>query len=111
HRIQPMINDQLQTEEVLFSPYLFEQDVIKENTKEHLENKLTTLISMLEGEENATQAIEYIHYLLSQLSSKHPKLYVMESVLNSLVDILRATNYEADVRHINQLFWQWKNRK
>ena len=111
HRIQPIINDQPQTKEVFFSPYLFEQDVIKENTKEHLENKLTILISTLEGEEYATQAIEYIHYLLNQLSSKHPKLYVMESVLHSLVDILRATHYEEDVRHINQLFWQWKNRK
>ena len=109
NKIKLIIMNQLENDEVFFNPLLFKPQKDR-NLESELEVSLNTLLSKLEKDDTDSRTIEYIQFILDELTTESPKVYVMESVLASFEQILNTDQYQEEVRHIIQLFRRWKDK-
>ncbi|WP_152657539.1 TetR/AcrR family transcriptional regulator [Oceanobacillus sp. CFH 90083] len=88
-----------------FLLYQQEKHAAEKDTKMTLQQTLTDLGSHVEKLKN--QRLTYYHqYLLEQLQSNTPNLFLMESVVDSYQNALQHTNLEDKGKYIKMLFTQ-----
>lgn len=110
-RLKPMVREQIQSKEVFFSEDWFDLFNGRETAdmtemKEQVIVHLEALVKKIgKKENNGTKKFDYIQFLRNELQANNPRLFLLESVLMSLLHVFEQSNYEHEIRHISTMVW------
>ncbi|RDW17594.1 hypothetical protein CWR48_13840 [Oceanobacillus arenosus] len=111
NRMKPLIKEQQQSKEVLLplSLHSFISEDAELNIRD-IEKQtiqlLEELVETLDNEENGNaNKVDYPRFLLEELKAEVPRLFLLESVLISMVRVFEGSNYERKVTEISQMTW------
>lgn len=107
-RMDSIIPTMIETKDRLLEEGLFESasDGINKNiqTKKQLLLQLTAFLKTLENEEQPSGK-EYLHFLLDEINSAHPRGFLLETITRSIRENFIDTSYELEVRKIASDLW------
>jgi AcrR family transcriptional regulator len=110
-RIKPIIEEQIQSEEVFFPENWLglATGEVETDTDKMIKQVVTQLEDLLKNDQREGEDIskkwDYIQFLLNEFQEEHPRLFLLESVLISLSHAFRESEDEQEVRKITENAW------
>lgn len=109
-RIDSIISNMMESKDVFFGENgLFqENDGYEERSKskEQLLSKLTCFSNTIEDEDNYTRK-QYIHFLIDEITSEHPRTFLLESVTRSFREAFVGTRSEQEAGELASSIWKY----
>ncbi|SHG18534.1 TetR/AcrR family transcriptional regulator [Ornithinibacillus halophilus] len=113
NRLKPMVYEQIESGELFFKKDWILLEIDASDSADIEEQFIDTLKKLKEKlsreKQDVSKELEYIEFILQEMKSAEPKEFVLESILLSLAQTLKDSNYEHDVRRIMHLAEVLKN--
>ncbi len=109
-RIDGIISDMMATNDTLLGANLFDHlQPINETKIDIKSTVITQLTRFLEQFKNDAKPIDvqYTQFLLDEIRSAHPRVFILESVTRSFHETFSDTHYEPEVREIVTDLWTY----
>lgn len=108
NRLKPMIQDQMQKGDIFFPKdwlSFSNQDATVTDLKKQVISHLEELHVKLGKKDENQKKMEYVQFLIDEFKVANPRKYLLESVMMSLTQTVKNTQYEHEVRQISQIGW------
>ncbi|MFJ7934176.1 TetR/AcrR family transcriptional regulator [Sporosarcina sp. NPDC096371] len=109
-RIDAIMSDMIATNDTLIGPELLNFSQSPSHTKIDVKDILTTQLADLLKQlkdESKSNGFQYTQFLLDEIRSAQPRIFILETVTQSFHEIYSDTQFEPEVREIVTHLWNY----